>query len=330
MSQHQKQFLLNLYSTMLAIRLAEESLVGPITTGEVGCPCHLCSGQEAVAAGVCAALKDDDQIFGNHRSHGHYLAKGGDLNSMMAEIYGKSTGCAKGRGGSMHLVAPEKGMLGAAPIVSGTIALATGAALASCVKGEDRVAVSFFGDGATGEGVLYESLNFAALKKLPIIFVCENNFYSTHMSISDCRPNDEIYKMGQPLGITSKRVEGNDVVKVYETAQELVDLCRRGEGPALLECVTYRMRGHVGPDDNIQGTHTDIRPPKEIEEWKHKDPVVMFERYLVLQGLCSSADLDALKNEADKKVTEAHAFAKKSPLPQVGELKDYVYADKKA
>jgi len=230
----------------------------------------------------------------------------------------------------MHLIDPEKGMLGAAPIVAGTISLATGAALASWVQGSQRVAVSFFGDGATGEGVMYESLNFAALKKLPILFVCENNFYSTHMSIRDCRPNDEIYKMGSPLGVASERVEGNDVLKVYEVAQGLVDRCRRGEGPTLLECVTYRLRGHVGPDDNIQGAHTDIRPPQEIEDWKRKDPLKLFNCYLISQGICSTHELDDMHNAVEKKIADAHTFAKKSPTPLAGELSDYVYADKKS
>ena len=208
--------------------------------------------------------------------------------------------------------------------------MATGAALASRVRSEQRVAVSFFGDGATGEGVLHESLNFAALKKLPIVFVCENNFYSTHMSISDCRPNDEIYKVGQPLGIVSKRIEGNDVMSVYEAARELVDLCRRGKGPAFLECITYRMRGHVGPDDNIQGTRTDIRPPEEIEEWKKKDPLMLLEKHLISEGICSASELADLQKMIERRVQDAHSFAKKSSLPQEGELTDYVYADKKS
>lgn len=226
---YSREFLIGLYRTMLRIRFCEESLVEPILKGEVRCPCHLYTGQEAVATGVCAALEEGDYMFGNHRSHGHYLAKGGDMKQMIAEIYGKETGCSRGRGGSMHLIAPEVGFLGAAPIVGGTISLAVGAALASKIRGDNRVTVSFFGDGATGEGVFYESLNFASLKKLPVIFACENNFYSTHMPLRECRPEDNIYKSGEPFCVAGYRVDGNDVLEVYEFAKKAVEICRKGK-----------------------------------------------------------------------------------------------------
>ncbi len=193
-NNYSKEFLLELYQTMIRIRCCEESFVEPISNGAVCCPVHLCSGQEAVATGVCAALQKEDYIFGTHRSHGHYLAKGGSMPALVAEIYGKETGCSRGRGGSMHIIDPENGMLGAAPIVGGTISLALGASLASSIRKDKRVTVSFFGDGATGEGVFYESLNFAALHNLPIIFACENNLYSTHMPIRECSGNSNISK----------------------------------------------------------------------------------------------------------------------------------------
>jgi TPP-dependent pyruvate/acetoin dehydrogenase alpha subunit len=183
MKHYSKDFLRELYRTMLRIWVCEERFVEPILKGEVRCPVHLSTGEEAIATGVCAALSESDYIFGTHRSHGHYLAKGGSMQELVAEVYGKATRCSKGRGGSMHLTCPEKGVVGAVPIVGATISLALGAALASRIRQDHRVTVSFFGDGATGEGVLYESLNFAALKKLPILFVCENNLYSTHMPI---------------------------------------------------------------------------------------------------------------------------------------------------
>ncbi len=196
MKKYPKAFLRDLYKTMLRIRVCEESFVDPILKGEIKCPVHLYTGEEAVATGVCANLDNKDYVFGGHRSHGHYLAKGGDMKRMVAEIYGKETGCAKGRGGSMHIVDTKVGMMGAVPIVAGTVSIATGSALASKIRKEKRVAVSFFGDGAVGEGVLHESLNFAALKKLPIIFACENNFYSTHMPIREIRPNSkEIHEL---------------------------------------------------------------------------------------------------------------------------------------
>jgi len=277
-----KNFLISLYKTMLKIRLCEESLIEPILKGKIQTPCHLYTGEEAIAAGVCAALDKNDYIFGNHRSHGHYIAKGGDLKQLIAEIYCKETGCSRGRGGSMHVVAPEVGFLGAAPIVAGTISLAVGAALASKIRGDKRVAVTFFGDGATGEGVFYESLNFAALKKLPIIFACENNFYSTHMPLRECRSKDNIYESGIPFGVPGYKIDGNNVLEVYEATKKTVEMCRKGKGPVLLEFVTYRLRGHVGPDDNIQGLHTDIRPKEEVEKWKKKDPLEIFKSSLTI------------------------------------------------
>ena len=212
--EYATSFLEHLYRTMVRIRYCEESLVDPILNKEVVCPCHLYSGEEAVATGICASLSDRDYVFGTHRSHGHFLAKGGSMREMVAEIYGRATGCSRGRGGSMHLIDPEKGMLGAAPVVAGTIPLALGAALASFIRGDDRVTVSFFGDGASGEGVLYESMNFAALKKLPVLFVCENNFYSTHLPIRECRAQGSIYKVAEPFCVPGYQVDGNDVLQV--------------------------------------------------------------------------------------------------------------------
>lgn len=322
--EYSTELLEKLYKTMLRIRLCEESLVEPVLKGEVKCPVHLYTGEEAIATGVCAALDEEDYIFGTHRSHGHYLAKGGGMNELVAEIYGKETGCSRGRGGSMHIIDPEKGMMGAVPIVAGTISLALGAALASKIRKDKRVSVSFFGDGATGEGVLYESLNFAALKKLPIIFVCENNFYSTHMPINECLTNSEIFNIGKPFGILSKRVNGNDVLAVYETTQEAVELCKNGNGPAFIEGVTYRLRGHVGPDDSIQGDRADIRPEKEIKEWRKKDPLVNFERFLLENNKLEKDEIDKIKCEVEEEIKDAHLFARESALPCEEEMANYV------
>ncbi|MEI7639846.1 MAG: thiamine pyrophosphate-dependent dehydrogenase E1 component subunit alpha [Syntrophus sp. (in: bacteria)] len=316
----------NLYRTMVRIRLCEESFVEPILNRDVLCPCHLYSGEEAVATGICASLTDRDYIFGNHRSHGHYLAKGGSLDGLVAEIYCRETGCSRGRGGSMHVIDMDCGMLGSAPIVSGTISLALGAALAASIRKEDRVAVTFFGDGATGEGVLYESLNFAALMKLPMVFVCENNLYATHMPIRDCRVANNIYKIAEPFCIDSREVDGNDILQVYEVGREAIDKCRKGEGPVFLECLTYRFRGHVGPDDNIQGSHTDIRPKEEVERWLRNDPIKKFENYLVSQNLTSELALDSIRKDVEKEVVDAHRFAKSSPSPHSKEVMNYVFA----
>lgn len=325
MKEYSKDFLIKLYKTMLRIRLCEESLVEPIHRGEIRTPCHLYSGQEAIATGVCASLNQKDYIFGNHRSHGHYLAKGGDMAELVAEIYGKETGCSRGRGGSMHVIATDNGFMGAVPIVGGTISLAIGAALASKIRKDKRVTVSFFGDGATGEGVLYESLNFASLNKLPVIFACENNFYSTHMAIEDCRAKNNIYQSGIPFCVPGYRVDGNDVLKVYETANKTVDMCRKGYGPVFIEFVTYRLRGHVGPDDNIQGTRTDIRPKSEIEQWIKKDPIKRFERFLIKKRVVSKRLIENIGEEAKAEVAEVHAFAIRSAYPDKGDLDKYVF-----
>ena len=312
---------------MVRIRFCEESLVGPILNGAIQTPCHLYSGQEAVATGVCASLNNRDYVFGSHRSHGHYLAKGGDLKALVAEIYCKEAGCSKGRGGSMHVVAPEVGMLGSAPIVAGTISLALGAALASQIRNDGRVTVSFFGDGATGEGVLFESLNFAALKKLPIMFACENNLYSTHLPITEHRPARKISDIGKSFGIESFRVDGNDVLKVYEAGNKAVNVCREGNGPVLLEFMTYRLRGHVGPSDNIQGNHTDIRPKEEIAKWKKRGPIKRFKAYLIKNKIFNEEDLLKIDHGISEEVKTAHGFAQQSPYPDPCELGKYVFKE---
>jgi TPP-dependent pyruvate/acetoin dehydrogenase alpha subunit len=305
--------------------LCEESLVDPILSGEIKCPVHLYSGEEAIAVGVCTALEKRDYIFGNHRSHGHYIAKGCDLKALFAEVFGKEAGCSRGRGGSMHLIDPENGMMGSAPIVAGTISLALGGALSSQIREDKRVTVSFFGDGATNEGVLFESLNFASLKKLPIIFVCENNYYVTHMPISECRPNLNITAIADSFGIQNACVDGNDVLSVFEIANKAVEDCRNGQGPFFIEALTYRLRGHVGPDDNIQGTHTDIRPPEEVEMWKKKDPILNFEKLLMKEGVLSEFELSEIKEDLIHEIEIAHLFAKDCPYPDEGELDAYVF-----
>jgi len=247
------------------------------------------------------------------------------MNELTAEIYCKETGCSRGRGGSMHLIDPDVGMLGAAPIVAGTISLALGAALAASIRKDNRVAVCFFGDGATGEGVLYESLNFAALRKLPIVFVCENNLYATHMPVRECRVENSIYKIAEPFCIESCEIDGNDVLKVYEAGQKAIDKCRAGDGPVFLECLTYRFRGHVGPDDNIQGSHTDIRPKDEVEAWLQRDPVKLFENYLSQNELVDEEALDEIRREVQSEVEDSHIFAKNSPVPDRRELTRDVY-----
>jgi pyruvate dehydrogenase E1 component alpha subunit len=322
---HSAEIIKMLYCKMVKIRFCEESLVEPILNGDIRTPCHLCTGQEAVAVGICAALKKQDYIFGNHRSHGHYLAKGGGLNEMVAEIYGKSNGCSRGRGGSMHLIEPGCGMMGAAPIVAGTISLAVGAALAASLRKDKRIAVSFFGDGATNEGVLFESLNLAALRRLPILFVCENNLYSTHMPIRECRPDKPIHHIALAFDMEGQAIDGNDVLAVYDAAIDGVAKCRKGQGPVFLEFMTYRMRGHVGPDDNIQGTHTDIRAESEVSHWRKKDPVRHLETYIIESGILKPEELETIHQKVHEEVRDAHQFATAGDWPEESELTHYVF-----
>jgi pyruvate dehydrogenase E1 component alpha subunit len=322
-----KEFLTKIYWMMKRIRLCEESLIESITKGNIRCPVHLYSGEEAIAAGVCAALKKSDYVFGNHRSHGHFLAKGGSMDAMIAEIYGKETGCSRGRGGSMHLIDPENGVMGVAPIVAGTISLAAGAALASKIRKDKRVAITFFGDGATGEGVLYEILSFAGLKKLPIVFVCENNLYSTHLPVSEIRVDSKISEIAKPFQIESFTADGNNVLEVYELAKKAVEKCRNIEGPVFLEFLTFRLRGHVGPKDSIQGTKTDIRPKTLIDSWKKNDPILRFKKYLLDGDILSADEIFNIDSLCKEEVENANIFATKSNMPNKNELGKYVFKE---
>jgi pyruvate dehydrogenase E1 component alpha subunit len=321
----ENETIIKLFRTMVRIRLAEEALVKPILSGDIRCPVHLYSGEEAIATGICANLEKTDYIFGNHRSHGHYLAKGGDMKMMIAEIFAKESGCSRGRGGSMHLIDPENGVLGIVPIVAGTISLALGASLASKIRKDNRVTVTFFGDGATGEGVLYEALNFASLKKLPIIFVCENNLYSTHLPIREIRVNENIFESASSFKISTLRIDGNNVLEVYEASKQAIEQCRRGEGPVFIEFLTYRLRGHVGPDDNIQGTHTDIRPKDELNSWLKRDPINKLKEYMELNNICTEKEISEIINEISIEINEAVQFATDSEFPKPSDLLKYVY-----
>lgn len=313
-----------LHQTMLKIRLFEEKVGELIQKEEILCPCHLYIGQEAIGAGVCATLRDDDYVFSTHRSHGHYIAKGGDLNALMAELYGKVTGCSKGRGGSMHLSSPSVGFIGSSAIVAGSIPLAVGAALAFSIQKIDNVSVAFFGDGATNEGVWYESLNFASLKKLPIIFICENNLYSTHIHISNHLSDPDIHKKARAFDIPSFRVDGNDSIKVFKLAQEASIVARQGKGPTLIECMTYRWRGHVGPNDDLD---TGLRTKKELEYWKSRDPIKLLETQLIDQGIISKEDIIHIYNDINLEIKNSIEYTKKSPFPKEDTLLDNVFSE---
>jgi pyruvate dehydrogenase E1 component alpha subunit len=308
---------------MLRIRKLEERIAELLQSpSEIVCPVHLYTGQEAVATGVCANLRREDYVFSTHRSHGHYIAKGGDLRALMAELYGKATGCSRGRGGSMHLASPDMGLPGSSAIVAGTIPIAVGAALALSLKKSDGVAVSFFGDGAVGEGTFYESLNLASLKKLPVIFVCENNLYSTHMPVAACLAATEIYKKAEAFCLPGTRVDGNNVIEVYQVASEAIAAARRGEGPALIECLTYRWRGHVGPNYDLD---KGLRRQEELDYWMKKDPVKMLEASLLEQKIISVTERDRIGREIDEEIAAAVTFARESPYPDEIEVDKGVF-----
>lgn len=315
--------LLGLYTGMLRVRVFEERTADLLEASQINTPCHLYIGQEAVAVGACATLRTDDYIFGNHRSHGHYLAKGGDMKAMMSEMFGRKTGCSRGRGGSMHLIAPEVGMLGAAPIVSGTIPLAVGAALATKLQGLDRVAVAFFGDGAVEEGTTHESMNLAAHRRLPVVFVCENNFYASHLSLMERRTLDNIFQAGGAHGMHGERVDGNDVLAVRQATAVAVQRARAGEGPTLLECRTFRWRGHVGPSWDMD---VGVKRRDELAEWLSRDPITQLGDQLLSLDV-PSTQLEQIAKDLRDEVGLAIEYALASPFPEEDELLEHVYYD---
>jgi acetoin:2,6-dichlorophenolindophenol oxidoreductase subunit alpha len=312
-----------MYRNMVRIRISEEHVAEAVEAGEIGTPCHLSIGQEAVAAGVCAALAQDDYVWGGHRSHGHFIAKGGDLRSMVAEIFGRKTGCCKGRGGSMHLFASEVGVLGTVPLVAATIPLAAGAAMAVKLRGESRVSVSFFGDGAVEEGHTHETMNLAAVYKLPVLFVCENNLYASHMGLLERRANDNIHQVASFHGMPGVSIDGNDALAVYDATTVAVDRARRGDGPSLLECRTFRWRGHVGPSWDVD---VGVRRKNELDEWLPRDPIPRLRAWLVEKG-CSQQELEVIDDGIRTEIADAFEFARTSPFPDAAELTEHVFRE---
>lgn len=313
---------LRLYREMARIRAVEESIVAHYGEQEMRCPVHLSIGQEAAAAGACGALEKRDYAFSGHRAHAHYLAKGGDLKGMMAEIYGKATGCAGGKGGSMHLIDLDAGFLGSAPIVGSTIAIAAGTAFAAQARGEDRVTMVFLGEGATETGVFYETVNFAGLKNLPIVFLVENNFFSVYSPMAVRQKGDSrIVDIAEAHGISAQRADGNDVERVYDLSRKAVENARKGGGPSLLEFVTYRWREHCGPNyDNDIGYRTEA----EFLAWKERCPVAAYERFLTKEGIATRPDLDTTMAKAKAEAEAAINFAKQSPWPDAESVDAHV------
>lgn len=300
-----------LFESMLRIRLVEESIANKYSEQKMRCPTHLSIGQEAIAVGVCANLTSQDQVLSTHRAHAHYLAKGGCLNSMMAEIYGKASGCSKGMGGSMHLIDTSVGFMGSTAIVGNTIPVAVGLALEKKLTRKKSIACVFFGDGATEEGAFYESVNFAIIHSLPILFICENNLYSVYSGLEVRQPVDrKIYKMVRAMGISAQHANGNDVEEVARKVKDAKTMILKSGGPQFLEFDTYRWREHCGPnfDNNI-----GYREESEFLKWKKKDPLKNF--YSENSQKYIDRKIDTISQEID----DAHQFADDSKFPTLQE-----------
>jgi TPP-dependent pyruvate/acetoin dehydrogenase alpha subunit len=313
--------LVDCYRKMLRIRLVEEAIADHYGEGEMRCPVHLSIGQEAVAVGVCAALEPADKVYSTHRCHAHYLAKGGDLKRMLAEICGKEGGCIGGRGGSMHLMDVGKGVMASVPIVSSSIPIAVGSALADLRTRSGKVTVAFFGDASIEEGVFHESANFASLHRLPVIFVCENNLYSVYTHLRQRQPDRPLTDVARAHAIATFEADGNDVEACYTLTEQAANRARNGEGPTFLLFHTYRWREHCGPNfDN----NTGYRSEAEFKNWEQHCPIRNLRGRL---GGTLSADREAaVIAEIEAEIEEARAFARKAPLPDVGTAPLHVYA----
>ncbi len=313
--------LIQMYTTMIRIRKFEEQLNIQIAGGKISGFVHLYLGQEAVATGVCAVLRDSDYISSTHRGHGHLIAKGGKTKLMMAELFAKRTGYCKGKGGSMHIADMDLGIMGANGIVGGGPPLATGAALAAQHKETDNVAVSFFGDGASNQGTTHEAMNLASIWRLPVIFVAENNGFGEFTRQSDHQRIRSITERAAGYDMPSASVDGNDVIAVYEAASEAVSRAREGNGPTLLECMTFRIAGH------FVGDPEPYRSPDEVTAWKaeDKDPIPRFEKLLREKNVGTRETLAGIKKAADDEIADALQFAEESPEPELSDLLEDVY-----
>ncbi|APU60566.1 pyruvate dehydrogenase (acetyl-transferring) E1 component subunit alpha [Clostridium botulinum] len=313
--------IVEMYKTMLKIRKFEQVAMNTFAEGKIPGFVHLYIGEEAVATGVCANLKDSDYITSTHRGHGHILAKGGDLKFMMAELFGKATGYCKGKGGSMHIADATKGILGANGIVGAGHNIAVGAGLSAQYRGTDQVCVCFFGDASTNQGTFHESLNMASVWKLPVVFVCENNLYGISMSQNRHQAIKDVADRGVAYNVPGIVVDGNDVFAVYEAAKEAIKRAREGKGPTLIECKTYRHRGHFEGDPCV------YKPIEEQEEWLAKDPIPRFEKYLVENEIFTQKKLKEVQNKVESQIDEAVDFANNSPYPELESVLEDVYTD---
>ena len=311
----------DMYVKMRRIRDFESTAAKLFAEGKIPGFVHLYLGEEAIAPAVCECLRDDDFITSTHRGHGHIIAKGGDLNLMMAELFGRETGYCKGKGGSMHIADRDKGILGANGIVGAGHCIACGAGLSAKLRGTDQVCVCFFGDGSTNQGTFHESLNMASIWKLPIVFVCENNHYGISMSQDRHQAIKDVADRGAAYNIPGIAVDGNDPMAVYEAAEEAVARARAGKGPTLLECKTYRQHGHFEGDPAI------YKPKEEQAAWLEKDPMPRYANFLVENGVMTREEVDAVDAQVAKEIEDAIAFADAQPLPDVETAVLDVYSD---
>ncbi|MEX2246458.1 MAG: pyruvate dehydrogenase (acetyl-transferring) E1 component subunit alpha [Dehalococcoidia bacterium] len=313
--------LLRLLHTMMKIRRFEEKAAEMYARGKIHGFLHLYIGQEAVATGAISALRDDDYIVSHYREHGHALARGLDPNRVMAELFGKATGVSGGRGGSMHLFDAAKSFLGGYAIVAGHMPLACGLALAEQYKGSDRIAANFIGDGAVNEGEFHEALNLAAVWKLPVIFICENNFYGMGTSVRRVSALVEVYKRAEAYGIHAEQVDGMDALSMYDAVARLTKRVRAGDGPAFLEAICYRFRGHSMADPEF------YRKKEEVERWRKLDPIDQLRKRLAADGLIDDAEFARMQEGVDRIAEEAARFAEESPPPAVESLTRHVYRE---
>jgi pyruvate dehydrogenase E1 component alpha subunit len=315
-----KEKLVELFRKMLEIRSFEEKVFELYAQNLVPGTIHLYLGEEAVAVGVCSALRKDDYITSTHRGHGHCIAKGADLKRTMAEILGKKTGYCKGKGGSMHIADFSIGMLGATAVVGAGLPIAIGAGLSAKLRGTDQVVACFFGEGASNQGTFHESINMASTWKLPVIFICENNLYAMGTRQSRVMAIENVADRATAYGIPGVVVDGNDVLAVYEATQRTVERARKGEGPTLVECKTYRHKGHSRVDP------AKYRPKEEVEEWLAKDPIKRFKEKLLQTNTLMESDIQQIEREVLAEIEEAVKFAKESPHPAPEEALEDVYA----
>lgn len=311
---------------MILIRKAEEKIADNVVAGKIKCPCHLGIGQEAIAVGISAYLRKTDRVFGAHRSHAHFLALNDNIYALFAEVLGKESGSSQGMGGSMHIIDKENGFWGSVPIVGATIPISTGAALAAKFDGNGDIAVSYFGDGAAEEGVFHESMNLASSMNLPVLFVCENNLFASHMHVDLRQPSNSVARYAKAHLVKYAVVDGNDAAEIARITKKAIKYIRETNNPFFLEVITYRWRGHVGPnEDNDVG----LLRSAELLKWRQRDPIRRLVESMLAQGFLSEKGFEDLKADVQEKVNEAWIKAEASAYPPIANLLDLVYSPSK-